>query len=241
MNEYTIRDEQVRTAVDLARMSFAPGGKLPQVEGLAGIQPRNLLDVAVRFVRGRRPSLRFSGRSSRIFVRPGKTLESSELITKKRVKLGKILNVPLGVAQLLFGQGPLQPVRELRFLVQLDPEHRPDEFRITHLERIARERARDLSIENSGQGYPRVPFENRHVLLAGMEDLCDLGIAKERPQRFDVGNGKRVEDARFPGDAKLDQAQLREIGALPDEFRVNRTERLRPGTTAELADVVAVG
>ena len=73
-----------------------------------------------------------------------------------------------------------------------------------------------------------------------MEELHDALVRKQRLQHAQVVHLERVHDDRLVVGGKLQQAQLRVVGLLAQEFGVDGKHRRRPGTLHERFEALLV-
>ena len=95
---------------------------------------------------------------------------------------------------------------------------------VLQLQRFAEQRGRDLGVEQRVGELAADAIEDLEVLADAVQDLDPVGIGHPRRQRFPefpiVAQRERVEQPDGLPVADLDQARLREKGALTHELGV---------------------
>ena len=113
-----------------------------------------------------------------------------------------------GVVLLRARERPAGPVAALHVLGELHAEVAIEERLEAELEAPAEAR-RGVRIEDRGEVEGVLALEERDVVLGGVQDLLDRGVREERPERGEVAEGERVDQADGParvGD--LEEADL---------------------------------
>ena len=87
---------------------------------------------------------------------------------------------------------------------------------------MAQQRGGQLGIEHRRRhGLPAME-EQLQILVGRVQHLFDVRIQQQLAQRCQIAHAQRIDAGDGARRAELDQAQLREIGALAHELRVQR-------------------
>ena len=125
---------------------------------------------------------------------------------------------------LRFGQRPLQPVGAGLAFFQGHAAQLFDQLQVAQAGAQAAQGGGDLGVEYGARHRPAAGLERLQVFAAGVHDLEDAGILQQRlEQRRHRGFGG-IDQGDVAVDDDLHQGQLREIGALADEFGVHPDE-----------------
>ena len=129
------------------------------------------------------------------------------------------------VVQLLLGQGPAAPVGEAAGLVDLGFGHARGQRVVGDLLAEAADHRRHLGVEQRLGQVAHQLEEDLEILPGGVEDLQHGRIVEQDEERREVDAlGQRVDRGGFFRPADLHQAELRPVGTLPHELRVDGDE-----------------
>ena len=132
----------------------------------------------------------------------------------------QVLDVALGVAQLLLGQRPGVPAREARRLGEPDPQHVVQEPAVARLGGEAGEPGGDLGVEDARELDAPLAAQDRDILAAGVDHDLHLGVGEHGGERLRVEARQRVQHPHLIADRHLDEAQQRPVPALGQELGV---------------------
>ena len=122
-------------------------------------------------------------------------------------------------------QRPATPVRACEALAERDV-HRALEQRLeAELRRPADERRADLRVDETRRQPRRALPDHLEILARAVQHPGPVGAEQPLEQRREVERRETVDARRVLAGRDLDQAQLRVVGLLADELRVDRDER----------------
>ena len=164
--------------------ALAPGPQLAGHGALARAQPGrarqpppHLLGVALVGRLLDRPAL---------LARPLESARGLEPAAQLVRQVEQVLDVALGVAQLLLGQRPGVPAREARRLGEPDPQHVVQKPAVAGLGGEAGEPGGDLRVEHARELGAPLAAQDRHVLAAGVDHDLHLGVGEHGGERLVV-------------------------------------------------------
>ena len=150
-----------------------------------------------------------------------------ECFCERFVNDAQMRDIRAGVNQLRFGQRALRPIGETGRFVDPGMGEIMGELLIGHAVAITRDHGGDLRIE-AGRGDAAVEIpKDFEILPAGMEHFYNRWIAHQREKRRKVdARRERINQNVFLLARDLDQAELRIIGGLAQEFGVDGDIRM---------------
>ena len=99
------------------------------------------------------------------------------------------------------------------------------------------EAGRELRVEDARGAHAVARREQQEVARGGMHDQLHAWVADELGDRPDVDVLERIDHRQTLRRGQLEQARHRAVGALPDEFRVEREPPLIAGGLGERPDL----
>ena len=96
---------------------------------------------------------------------------------------------------------------------------------VAYLLRVPEQRRRNLRIEDRMRKNPYLAQDYLKVLSPRMEKLHDARIGKKLRKHLQVAHRERIHYGHFIVGCKLQQAQLRVVGFLAKEFRIDGQHR----------------
>ena len=150
------------------------------------------------------------------------------------------MDILQGIGNLFLSQGTLAPVGEGMGFGQFGADHAMNELGVAHLRPIANHGRRQLRVEHRCRDLTDVSVQQFEILLAGMDDLFNMGIRQHLPQAVQRADGWDINDSGEVVRCDLDQLQTRHKAVLTDKLRIQREMRALAKATAEVFQSVGV-
>src|SRR6185503_18523334 len=153
-----------------------------------------------------------------LLVQPCAPAGGCEPFLERSGELGQVTHVVRSVGKLLGRQRTARPVGARMSLRELDAEDLPDELRVADLRREAEEGGSLLRVECRRERRAGQRQQRLDVLARRVQQLRATVVRQLPRERAAVRDRKRVDEDNLAADRGLDQAELREVGALANEL-----------------------
>jgi hypothetical protein len=169
-----------------------------------------------------------------------------QLLRELAIDPAQVSHVGQRVAQLLRLQRTGRPVGEARALVEFRLADLAHQRFVADLVAISADHGRHLGVEDRRRHLAGADEEDLEILAGGVEDLQDFLVRQQVVDRLQVEPVcQHVDAGRRPrvgvvavGRRELDQAELRPVGLVADEFGIDADVRATAQRRAEFGELV---